>query len=43
MINSYIIVVGRPMGRGEDNFKMDLREIVCEGFVWIQLAQDNTW
>jgi hypothetical protein len=33
--------VGRPRRRGEDNIKMDLREIGIDGENWIQLAQDR--
>jgi hypothetical protein len=33
--------VGRPRRRGEDNIKMDLREIGIDGANWIQLAQDR--
>jgi hypothetical protein len=28
-------------GRGEDNIKMDLREIGIDGVYWIRLAQDR--
>jgi hypothetical protein len=31
--------LGRPRNRGEDNIKMDLREIGIDGANWIQLAQ----
>jgi hypothetical protein len=27
--------------RGEDNIKMDLKEIQCESVDWMQLAQDH--
>ena len=27
--------------RWEDNFKMDLQEVVCGGVDWIELAQDR--
>jgi hypothetical protein len=46
----YRFLVGRPEGkrllgrsrrRGEDNIKMDLREIGIDGTNWIQLAQDR--
>jgi hypothetical protein len=31
-----------PLGRPrEDNIKMDLREVGCEGMDWIDLAQDR--
>ena len=32
---------GRPKRRWEDNIKMDLREVACEGMDWIELAQDR--
>ena len=35
----------RPFGRlgyrWEDNIKMDLQEVECEGMDWIELAQDR--
>ena len=35
----------RPLGRSrrrlEDNIKMDLQEVGCEGVDWIELAQDR--
>jgi cell wall assembly regulator SMI1 len=31
--------LGRPRVRWEDNTKMDLQEVGCEGTVWIDLAQ----
>jgi hypothetical protein len=35
----------RPLGRPRrglvDNIKIDLREIGCDGMVWIDLAQDR--
>jgi hypothetical protein len=31
--------LGRPRRRGEDNIKMDLREIGIDGANWIRLAQ----
>jgi hypothetical protein len=46
----YRVLVGRPEGkrplgrlrrRGEDNIKMDLREMGIDGANWIQLAQNN--
>ena len=33
--------LGRPRRRWEDNIKMDLQEVVCEGVDWIELAQDR--
>jgi hypothetical protein len=33
--------LGRPRRRGEDNIKMDLREIGIAGESWIRLAQDR--
>ena len=38
----------RPLGRfrrrWEDNIKMDLQEVACEGMDWIELSQDrNGW
>jgi hypothetical protein len=50
MINAYKIVVGnpewkRPLGksrlRWEDNIKMNLKEILWEGVVWVHLSQDR--
>jgi len=32
---------GRPTRRWEDNIKMDLQEVGCEGMAWIVLAQDR--
>jgi hypothetical protein len=31
----------RPMRRWEDNIKMDLQEVGCDGMDWIDLAQDR--
>jgi hypothetical protein len=31
----------RPRRRREDNIKMDLQEVGCEGMEWIELAQDS--
>jgi len=31
----------RPTRRWEDNIKMDLQEVGCEGMDWIELAQDR--
>ena len=33
--------LGRPRRRSEDNIKMDIQEIGCEGMDWIELAQDR--
>ena len=30
--------LGRPSFRWEDNIKMDLQEVGCEGMNWIKLA-----
>ena len=30
--------LGRPMRRWEDNIKMNLKEVVCGGMDWIELA-----
>jgi len=36
--------LGRPMRRWEDNIKMDLQEVECEGMDWIELAHDrDSW
>jgi len=36
--------LGRPRRRWEDNIKMDLQEVECEGMDWMELAQDrNRW
>jgi hypothetical protein len=29
--------------RWENNIKMDLTEVGCEGVKWIQFTQDNVW
>jgi hypothetical protein len=39
-------ILGRPRRMclwrgGEDNIKMNLREIECDGMDWIELAQDR--
>ena len=49
----YRVLVGKPEGkrplrkyrrRWEDNIKMDLQEVGCEGMDWIELAQDrDSW
>jgi hypothetical protein len=33
--------LGRPRRRREDNIKADLKEVVCEGMDWIELAQNK--
>jgi hypothetical protein len=33
--------LGRPRRRWEDNIKMDLQEVRCEGMDWFDLAQDR--
>jgi len=33
--------LGRPRPRREDNIKMNLQEVGCEGMDWIQLTQDR--
>ena len=33
--------LGRPRHKWEDNIKMDLQEVGCEGADWIELAQDE--
>jgi len=37
--------LGRPRCRWEDNIKMDLQDVECEGMYWIELAQnrDRWW
>jgi hypothetical protein len=32
---------GRPRHRWEDNIKMDLQDVGCEGTDWIELTQDR--
>jgi hypothetical protein len=32
---------GRPRHRWEDNIKMDLQKVGCDGMNWIELAQDR--
>jgi len=34
-------LLGRPRHRWEDNIKMDLQEVGCEGMDWIEPAQDR--
>ena len=33
--------LGRPRRRWEDNIKMDLQDVGCEGVDWIELVQDR--
>jgi len=33
--------LGRPRHRWEDNIKMDLQEMGCEGMDWMDVAQDR--
>ena len=33
--------LGRPRCRWEDNIKMDLQAVGCEGVDWIELAEDR--
>ena len=33
--------LGRPRRRWEDDIKMDLQEVGCEGMDWVELAQDR--
>jgi len=35
------ILLGRPWRRWEDNIKIDLQEVECEGMDWIDVAQDR--
>jgi hypothetical protein len=35
------IPLGRPRRRWEDNIRMDLQEVGCEGMDWSGLAQDR--
>jgi hypothetical protein len=34
-------LLGRPKHRWQDNIKMDLQEVRCEGMDWIDLAEDR--
>jgi len=34
-------LLGRPRHRWEENIKMDLQEVRCEGTDWIELSQDR--
>ena len=33
--------LGRPRRREEDDIKIDLREVICDAGVWVDLAQDR--
>jgi len=33
--------LGRPRSRWEDNIKIDLKEVRCEGMDWIDMAQNR--
>jgi hypothetical protein len=33
--------LGKPRRRWEDNIKMDLQKVGCEGTEWIELAHDR--
>jgi len=33
--------LGRPRRRWDDNIKMDIQEVGCEGVHWIELLQDR--
>ena len=33
--------LGRPRRKWEDNTKIDLQEVGCEGMEWIELAQER--
>jgi hypothetical protein len=33
--------LGRPRRKWEDNMKMNLQDLGCEGMNWIELAQDR--
>jgi hypothetical protein len=33
--------LGRPRRRWEDNIKMDIQEVGCDGVDWFELAQDR--
>ena len=34
-------LLARPRRRWEDNIKMNIQEVGCEGMHWIDLAQDR--
>jgi len=49
-VHIYRVVVGKPEGkrplgrprhRWEDNIKIDLQEVECEGMEWIDMAEDR--
>ena len=33
--------LGKPRRRWEDNIKMDLQEVGCEGMDWVEVPQDR--
>jgi hypothetical protein len=33
--------IGRPKRRWEDNIKMELQEVGCDGMDWVDMAQDR--
>ena len=35
------IQLGRPRRRWDDNIKIDVQEVGCEGMDWIELVQDR--
>ena len=34
-------LLGKPRHRWEENIKMDLQEVRCEGMDWTELAQES--
>jgi hypothetical protein len=40
-IGVYMVLVGKPRRRWEDNIKMDLQEVGYGGMDWIELARDR--